>query len=386
MNRKKPVDDDFSAVEVYHTIFGFGSTTLLAKFLSTRAARFLEIRHPFEQYRFEPSTCAEYSRGIRVSRFVFPRIQGPTPITYLKDCIATLWSVIRSGQVFDLFVGVDCLNAATGLILKKAGLCRKVIFYAIDYSPRRFSSKILNQAYHLLERFVVNRVDAVWNASEILCKLNSSRGASSSLFVPPGIDWPVEAKPLGAIDRARLVYVGNLSREKGLDVAIRAMKPIVSIYPQASMIIIGTGSEEGALKVLVNDLGLSKQVIFAGRVPDNSQVRDILSKSGFGLATYAPIGYEPYAFPGKVIQYMSVGLPVVITSVPAFSKTISARGAGLVVQLDEQAIAEAVIGSIKDDELYARYRRNAIQLAKEYGFEAIYSDALSHVVPDFEGK
>src|SRR5690242_9728914 len=113
-----------SAVEVYHTIFGFGSTTLLARFLSARSSDFLEIRHPFERFRFEPSTSIEYSNGVQISRIVFPRIKAPMPIIYLKDCLATIWAVTRSKRRFDLFVGVDCLNAAAGLILKKIGLCK----------------------------------------------------------------------------------------------------------------------------------------------------------------------------------------------------------------------------------------------------------------------
>ena len=327
-----------------------------------------------------------YSKGDQISRIVFPIIKAPMPIIYLKDCAATLWSVSHCGRRFDLFVGVDCLNAAAGLILRKVGLCKRVIFYAIDYSPKRFRSNILNQAYHLLERFVIKRADSVWNTSEILCKLNSSRGASRSLFVPPGIDWSVEAKPLDAVDRTRLIYIGNLSPEKGLDVAIRAMKSIVSRYPQASMIIIGSGPYEATLRSLVRDQGLSKQVIFAGRVTGKSQVRELLSTSGFGLATYAHFGYEPYAFPGKVIEYLSVGLPVIITSVPAFSKIIADREAGLVVPYDEQAIANALIDSMKDDESYVRYRQNAIQVAKEYDFETIFSDALNYLSLDSKSK
>jgi glycosyltransferase involved in cell wall biosynthesis len=90
--------------------------------------------------------------------------------------------------------------------------------------------------------------------------------------VPNGIDTEIfrgrsqfEARAeLGLGNGTVLVSAGRLNREKGFDVAIRALARLNS---GARLAIVGSGEEQAALEALTRDLGLGGRVLFVGKQP-----------------------------------------------------------------------------------------------------------------------
>jgi phosphatidyl-myo-inositol dimannoside synthase len=78
---------------------------------------------------------------------------------------------------------------------------------------------------------------------------------------------------------------------KGVDVTIRALPQIVSVFPDVKYLIIGRGDDRPRLEQLAKDLGVSDRVVFAGFVPTQElvphyQVADAYimpSQEGFGI-------------------------------------------------------------------------------------------------------
>ena len=58
--------------------------------------------------------------------------------SYILDFFLVLYWVIKQKEKYNTFIGIDVLNALAGLMLKKIGRVEKVIFYAMDFTPRRF--------------------------------------------------------------------------------------------------------------------------------------------------------------------------------------------------------------------------------------------------------
>ncbi len=74
---------------------------------------------------------------------------------------------------------------------------------------------------------------------------------------------------------APFVFFGRLSKEKGIDVAIRAMAD----YDGATQLhIVGTGPEEDALRSLAKELGIEEKVRFLG-VKYDKELKDILMQA-----------------------------------------------------------------------------------------------------------
>ena len=69
----------------------------------------------------------------------------------------------------------------------------------------------------------------------------------------------------GGISRDQdLVFVGRLISDKGVDCALTALHLLKQQGVTPRLTIIGCGPEEGALRILANDLGIAEQVNFLG--------------------------------------------------------------------------------------------------------------------------
>jgi glycosyltransferase involved in cell wall biosynthesis len=73
-------------------------------------------------------------------------------------------------------------------------------------------------------------------------------------------------------------------------------------------------------------------------------------------------------------------LPVVITRVPPIAAVIHAAEAGIAIKHDGGELAGALLTLLTQDDLYARYRANAIQLAARYSWNRIFGDALAETL------
>ena len=78
---------------------------------------------------------------------------------------------------------------------------------------------------------------------------------------------------------------------KGVDVTIRALPKILSVFPEVKYLIIGRGDDRPRLEKLAQDLGVADRVVFAGFLPtealvDHYRVADAYimpSQEGFGI-------------------------------------------------------------------------------------------------------
>lgn len=113
---------------------------------------------------------------------------------------------------------------------------------------------------------------------------------------------------------APFVFFGRLSEEKGVDIAIAAMKQYAGTSP---LHIIGSGPQESALRSLVNELGLQDRVTFLG-----AQYDDVLTASiQTAKAIIVPsIWYEnmPYA----LTEALSLGKVVIASRIGGMTEQI----------------------------------------------------------------
>lgn len=76
------------------------------------------------------------------------------------------------------------------------------------------------------------------------------------------------------------IQVGHLIPQKKVDVTIRAFAQIQQRYPNATLLIVGSGSERSALETLCHELRIDASVCFMGQVP-NQVVLEEMAKSQF---------------------------------------------------------------------------------------------------------
>lgn len=147
--------------------------------------------------------------------------------------------------------------------------------------------------------------------------------------------------------RPRLLSTRNLEPIYNVACVVRAFALVQARYPDAELTIVGTGSDEPALRALVEERAL-RNVTFAGRVPP-SDVHRYYAASDIYVQT-PRIDNMPLS----VLEAFASGLPVVSTGVGGVPAILADGVHGLLApDDDEEAIAASVVELLKSP-IYAR--------------------------------
>jgi glycosyltransferase involved in cell wall biosynthesis len=135
-----------------------------------------------------------------------------------------------------------------------------------------------------------------------------------------------------------VLYLGRLSREKGVDVALAAFAQVLCGVPRARLIVAGDGPERRPLEQQAQALGVRHAVEFRGWI-DAGDVPALIN-----TASVAILPSRDDGFPLVGLQMALMGRPTVATCVGGIPEMIVNQETGLLVKKeDPQALASAVI-------------------------------------------
>lgn len=168
-----------------------------------------------------------------------------------------------------------------------------------------------------------------------------------------------------SFEAPKLLYLGRLAEQKGVDLALSALASILDRFPNIHLIIAGDGPERPALEQQVGELGLSEVVTFTGWVaPDQVLV----------LINTATIVVMPSRWEGHPSVALQVGLmarPLVATRVGGLPETVVHEQTGLLVEKGDTAgLAEALSFLLEHPDITVRMGHAARQRVQEvFSFE-----------------
>lgn len=367
-----------------HVNENYGGVQALLEFLPPRVNRVAAILHPLRPTTGEPaSRLLAWQAGQKREDIVVPRGSGSDPLEAFVDLLLVARWARRLGPRSDLLIGVNPLNALVGIALRALGRADRVVFYAIDYTPRRYASRLVNGIYQRLVRFVASRADFVWSVSNRIRAVwrDIARAPEGrNLLVPIGIPgseaWTKRERPTEA--RSHLVFVGNLTREKGLQLALEALPEVVAAHPDVCLTVVGSGPYEADLRQLAEALGLGPdRVTWLGHV-DHDRLPEILASCGIALAPYTEDdgNIARFADVTKPKEYLACGLPVVVTKIPEVAETIERLALGIVVGYSKEELVRALGRLLSDEALYARLVRNVLHYSQDLGWGAVFERAF----------
>jgi glycosyltransferase involved in cell wall biosynthesis len=370
-----------SVVLVSHVTDLSGPSEAVENYLRSRTKRLGVIYHPFHYCSDRRSRLKLYRDG----RLATEQRRGPwalpSLLTYLKDVFFSLWFYARLGGGFQVFLGADPLNTVVGIMLKKLGLTKFVIFYTIDWMPERFANKALNAVYHWLDRFCVRNCDAAWNISPRIQEVRRAQGLAEdrNILVPVGVDLEKIVLPdKTGKDPSELVLLGALAPSKGVDLVIEAYPRLKERFPDLKLHVIGKTPNQAVEDGVVYQpfeprlAALGPDVILHGPKP-HDEVLAMLPDYDISLALYKPSANNltQWADPSRVKDYLACGLPVIITAVPEIHKDIAAVKAGIVADYTVEALVSAVGRILEDKDLFLNMRRAALKYMSQYSWSAI---------------
>jgi glycosyltransferase involved in cell wall biosynthesis len=194
------------------------------------------------------------------------------------------------------------------------------------------------------------------NTQKVKHSTLSANGVGDDWFVTPSLEKRFDA-----------VFVGRVSSLKGVYTLLTAWKQVVTRFENAKLLIIGPANHEDEKKVghLINHLSISHSVFVKGFVQDDKELRTLMSSSrvfvspsrreGFGLA---------------VAEAMAVGLPCVLSDIPAFVQ-IFGKVALLVPVDDSDALARGILSLLEDSITAGVLAKRGQDLARSMRWEDV---------------
>lgn len=302
--------------------------------------------------------------------------------TWTWGVIDILIKVLAKHKVYDLYMGSNNLNAFVGIILKKMGRVRRVVYFSPDWVVSRFGNEMLNKLYRELDHYCVVNSDITWNSSQVM-KVDPMMREREKVGYPIELRKKqiqvsdgtevIELPKFLEIERWKIGFIGHLRAGMGVELLIAVMPIVVKKFPKAKLLIMGSGPLEEQFRKDAKGVPIE----FTGFMGDINEVYRQLSKCAIAVAPYEPGSISEYTDPGKVKSYLTAGLPIVITDVPKVAKEISFKKVGIIAEYKASEFAKAIINILKSTKELKAYRKNALKLRDEYSWEKIFDRAIS---------
>jgi phosphatidylinositol alpha-1,6-mannosyltransferase len=191
--------------------------------------------------------------------------------------------------------------------------------------------------------------------------------------VYPGVETPVSDGSLQQAVAQRLaphvavlITVARLEQRKGQHQVIRALPGLVREFPSLLYVIIGEGSERDGLEKLASDLGVSRNLLFAGQL-QGAMKNAYLANSDVFVMPGSKIGRDIEGFGMAYIEAACFGVPAVACRAGGAAEAVIHEHTGLVCDPDRpEQLQEAIRRLLSDRTLRERLGQNA--QARSAGF------------------
>jgi glycosyltransferase involved in cell wall biosynthesis len=239
------------------------------------------------------------------------------------------WSWARQNKpnVTLAFFGVP--SGAVGLILK--------LFYKVPYIVSLRGGDVPGfrpYDFKTFHKLIAPFLRLIWkNASAIIANSNGLRDLALAFdpryeipVIPNGVDLEKYSVPERDWSSPRLLSVGRIVRQKGLDLGLGALSQLKDL--EWTWSIAGDGPQLENLKSLSAELGIQDRVHFLGW-----QSRDNLTKQ-YQQANIFLFPSRHEGMPNAVLEAMSTGLPVIATRIAGSEELVVEGETGLLVQTE----------------------------------------------------
>jgi len=236
-------------------------------------------------------------------------------------------SCIVVGKKNNIPVILDMRENRPDMILSNSFGLKKIIAFMYSKIVKMFENKYLPKFKHI---FTVSNELKDWTEKNynienkkvtILANYPNSQIISSSKKFRKS-NYSLINKNL------RLVFAGHVNYNRGLQYIIPALAIMNKKGLNTSLHIIGNGSYISKIKSLTNKYRLNKKVYFHNLI-DPSKLMETLAQYDIGLTPYLINKHTSVTVPGKLFEYMAIGLPILSSPRMSVTKIIDKHNCGL---------------------------------------------------------
>ncbi|MFO1487509.1 MAG: glycosyltransferase [Verrucomicrobiota bacterium] len=175
-----------------------------------------------------------------------------------------------------------------------------------------------------------------------------------------------------------ILFPGGLQWHQGIDIAIQAFHKIAGQVPNAEFHIYGDGNMKPKLIELVAELGLKDRIRFFEPLRIR-QIAKVMADADLGVVPKRADSFGNEAYSTKIMEFMSVGVPVVISSTKIDRFYFNDSVVRFFESGNVDALAQGMLDLLKNPELRNEMVQRATQYVAQNSWEVRKSDYLALV-------
>ena len=268
-----------------------------------------------------------------------------------------IWKIVQPDLVLSC-IGKNNFMAIVTTMLTKTRPVVSVVGEAREEYP--------NRRMHMLANFLFPYAAGIVLQTERSRYFFNKKIQKRAVILPNSLN-PDFVKPRYEGERdKRIVAVGRLDANKNHEMMIRAYAALRGKYPEYTLTIYGEGELRKFLEDLVEQLGISEQVLLPGVIPD---VAAQIERASLFLMTSYSEGVS-----NALIEALASGLPVISTDVPSGGtvELITDGMNGLIIPAGDGHALERAMDRLLGDPAYAdRLGREAAKIQQRLAPERV---------------
>jgi glycosyltransferase involved in cell wall biosynthesis len=293
---------------------------IFVKLQADELAKDYEVRVVATSFPHKPGKNQVSYDGYDVINVYFPTINMVylSSLIFYKHYAGKVISGVIQDWGPDIIHVHDCRHVPELICLHSILETNEIPQFLTVHNIRTHPERIRN---HLSKWVYKHMLARAYTGYDCIFSVNSSLKDALSEFYPPEKIQVVgnAVNPIPRFDHKgfeaihavlpeqefKIISVGNLKKEKGFDILIKAVHNLVKRDYNITIMIVGEGVEKVALEKLTSELELAGKVIFTGRL-DNKFVRNVLRLfDAFVLPSYSE------TFGIAYLEAMDAELPVI---------------------------------------------------------------------------
>lgn len=170
-----------------------------------------------------------------------------------------------------------------------------------------------------------------------------------------------------------ILFLGYLSKIKGLDILIRAIAKLRFELPYLKLHVVGHGDAGGEwASLLVKQQGVEKYVIFHGAA-DPSLVPAYYKSANIFVS---PSRYEGFGI--TILEAMASGIPIIASNIESFNEILTdGENAIFFKSEDVDALSKAILTLYQDPNLRKQISQSALKEVTKYSWSIIAQKYIS---------
>ena len=207
---------------------------------------------------------------------------------------------------------------------------------------------------------VVEDSDAIITPTEFMKEFLISRSGRSSteiVYIPRGTTTRLGTE-IPARTHHRLVFAGTLAMTQGVQLLFEAIR--ISA-PNHEYFVCGKGEDEGKIRSLAQRLGLNVRFCW---FDNKNDYFEFLSTCSVGVIPWPRTPSRQLGFPMKLLDYMSVGLPVICSQIGSWTSLVESYNIGVLCPPEPHQWASSINALLSDPDKTAAMGTRALLLSR----------------------